>query len=81
MRKLSPTEERYINAFPDDLKHKSIEIPGTMQCDSWPKRVSISTVRNMYKMGLIEHSSINFYCCPMKLTEKGKALKNNSNKE
>lgn len=76
MRKLRPAEEKYIGAFSDGFKSGSLEIPGVIHdCSDWPKGVNVKTVENLYKMGLIEHSFISFYSCPMRLTEKGKEIK------
>ena len=81
MRKLRPAEERLLKAIPEDLyledktkpvirgHIRPISIKSTKK-----QQVNIATIRNLYKMGLIEHAGINLYSCPIRLTHKGRDL-------
>lgn len=73
MRKLSETEQKVLEAFPDDTEYAGHVFKGTLHgCRDWPKRTSVATIRNLFDLGLIEHASIDFYSCPIRLTEEGK---------
>jgi len=74
MRKLRKAEQRVLEAFPPDVETYSGHVfKGTLRgCRDWPKHASIATIRNLFDLGLIEHASIDFYSCPIRLTEKGK---------
>ena len=68
-------EIKFLDAFPEDYKCGETHIKGTLYgCRDWPKNTNRATVKNLFEMGLIEHSYIEFYSCPMRLTEKGKLL-------
>ena len=77
--KLTPAEIRYLKAIPEDFDlgdGSVIKIGLTMS--RAPKYTSIVTLRNLFKKGLIKHASIEFYCCPFCLTEKGKEIINHA---
>ena len=72
MKKLSNAEIRCLQAFPPDTEYDGKVIRGTLCNSGYPKNTSVATVNNLYNRGLIEHSYISFYLCPMRLSEKGK---------
>jgi hypothetical protein len=76
MRKLRPAEKKVLLAFPNDvaLDSEMRVVRGTIHSGRYPIGTNIATIQNLWDMGYIEHSYINFYSCPMRLTEKGKQV-------
>lgn len=70
--KLSETALRYLQAFPADEERNGQVHHGVIYRGQGPKHTSILTVRKLYLQGLIAHAHVDFYSCPMQLTEKGR---------
>lgn len=75
MRKLRPAEIRFLKFLADGFK-------GYQHPYFYPKGTNYKTVQNLYMIDLIKHAFIDFYQCPMMITEAGKKkIKENNNEK
>lgn len=77
MRKLRPAEIKMLKFMSKDTfeeNGRKIFNGGHYYLRDFPKYSSVATLQNLYKLGLIRHGYLNFYCCSFKITDKGKEL-------
>jgi hypothetical protein len=79
MKKLTEAQERLLLAVPTnvtitDPNGKERTLLGTLHANHWPKGARVDTMTKLWELGLVKHSYLNFYACPVTLTEKGEKL-------
>ena len=76
MRKLREAELRFLQAFPKTIviERDRITFHGTLWPHDQPKGTNRTTIYNLVKLGLIEHSYFEPTLCPLRLTEAGRKL-------
>ena len=79
MKRLTEAQERLLLAVPKnetitDSDGKERTLLGTLRPRNWPKGARVDTMTKLWELGLVKHSYINFYACPVTLTEKGEKL-------